>query len=171
MGYVTSTLRRLGVREAEVLDQAQEVFLVVHARLADYDPTRPLKPWLFGIAYHHACRFRALARHRRELLDDGAGADVAADPGAGPDAALEASRRRALVLEALEGVEMSRRAVFLLMDLDGERAPEVSLALGLPLNTVYSRLRLARADFAAAVKRIEARRATNGPRPAPEGVS
>lgn|GEM_PF-3465459 len=60
-GYVWSTLRRLGVREAEIEDLSHDVFLRVHARLADCDPTRPIRPWPFGFAYRLASDYRRLA--------------------------------------------------------------------------------------------------------------
>lgn len=154
-GYVWNTLRRLGVREADLLDQTQEVFVVVHGLLADYDPARPIRPWLFGIAYRIALRYRALARHRREAHGD---LPEHADPAPRADEQLEAHERRAIVLEAVEAIELSRRAVFVMSEIDGATMPEIAEALSLPLNTAYSRLRLARQDFTAAVTRIRARR-------------
>jgi len=70
LSYVLNTLRRLGVREADLPDQTQEVFVVVHALMDDYDRDRPLRPWLFGIAYRTASRYRRLARNARELPTD-----------------------------------------------------------------------------------------------------
>ena len=72
-GLVSKTLERFGVSEADTPDVTQEVFVVVHAHLASYDATRPLRPWLFGIAYRIASRWRALARHRRELSTEDRG--------------------------------------------------------------------------------------------------
>lgn len=155
--YVWNTLRRLGVREADALDQTQEVFLVVHGLLPDYDATRPARPWLFAIAYRVACRYRALARHRYEVPVD-AGPEVV-DAESLPDEKLEAEEARALVLEAIQGIELSRRAVFLLAELEEQPVPEIATTLGIPVNTAYSRLRLAREEFERAVTRLLARRA------------
>jgi RNA polymerase sigma-70 factor (ECF subfamily) len=47
--------------------------------------------------------------------------------------------------------------VFVLLELSGHSAPEAAEALGVPVNTVYSRLRIARQKFTAAVTRIRAR--------------
>lgn len=152
--YVWNTLRRLGVREADAQDQAQEVFLVVFELLGDYDPARPIRPWLFGIAYRVACRYRALARHRREVAEGAAPEPV--DPSAPADASLELAERQALVLRALDTIELGRRAVFIMNVIDERPMPEVAEALQLPLNTAYSRLRLAREDFEAAIKRLTA---------------
>jgi RNA polymerase sigma-70 factor (ECF subfamily) len=61
---------------------------------------------------------------------------------------------RKLVLAALDAIEMDRRAVFVLYEIDEVPMEEVARSLGIPVNTGYSRLRLARAEFAAAVKRL-----------------
>ncbi len=152
--YVWHTLRRLGVRERDLEDLAHDVFVVVHRRLGDYDPSRPLKPWLFGIAFRVASGDRRRARYHAEVA--GTVVDVAADvPGA--DDQLAARQDRQLVLDALEALDLDRRAVFVMHDIDGHAAPEIAAAVGVPLNTVYSRLRLAREKFAAAVRRLHAR--------------
>ena len=59
--YVWNALRRLGIAEAHVEDVAHDVFTTAWKKLADYDPTRPIRPWLFGIAYRLASDFRARA--------------------------------------------------------------------------------------------------------------
>jgi RNA polymerase sigma-70 factor (ECF subfamily) len=154
--YVWNTLRRLGVRDADLRDQSQEVFLVVHDLLPDYDPHRPIRPWLFAIAYRVASRYRSLARNKREIV----GGDPAEpeDPAPRADQRLEADEARALLLEAIEGIDLPRRAVFILSEIEELPMAEIAASLQIPVNTAYSRLRLAREDFAAAVQRIRARR-------------
>jgi RNA polymerase sigma-70 factor (ECF subfamily) len=149
--YVWNTLRRLGVRESDLNDQAQEVFLTVHGLLDEYDPTRPLRPWLFAIAWRSAARYRSLPRFRRELV--GETVDVP-DPSLPADEQVASRQARALFLRALEHVAPSRRAVFVMAEIDQHNAPEIAEALGVPLNTVYSRLRLAREEFAQAARRL-----------------
>src|SRR4051794_14126850 len=68
--YVWNSLKRLGVQDRDLEDLSHEVFITVHRRLADYDPARPLRPWLFGICLRTAMRYRELARHRREVMGD-----------------------------------------------------------------------------------------------------
>jgi RNA polymerase sigma-70 factor (ECF subfamily) len=155
-GYVWNTLRRLGVPQADALDQCQEVFVVVHQLLPDCDTSRPLRPWLFAIAYRVALRYRALARHRREVLAPEP--PEAADSEPLPDRQLEASEARELMLEAIDSIELSRRAVFILAEIEERPMGEIAEALSIPENTGYSRLRLARADFARAAIRLRARR-------------
>lgn len=155
-GYVFNTLRRLGVREADLPDLTHDVFVVVHRKSDHYDPTRPLKPWLFGIAANAAADYRRRASHRRERMDDDPEAWDETTP---VDEKLAKQERRDLVIEALRSVDESRLPVFVMHEIDGVAMPEVAEALGIPLNTGYSRLRLARDEFKAAVKRLELRRA------------
>lgn len=152
--YVWNTLRRMGVREADLEDLVHDVFLKVHQHRADYDPARPFRPWVFGFAYRTAADYRALARHRVEVLGSNAEPE---DPGPSPDRRLDAARQWTLLEDALGSIALDRRAVFILHDIDEQPAPRIAEALGVPLNTVYSRLRLAREDFAAAVRRRRAR--------------
>ena len=145
--YVWRTLLRLGVRDAEYA--AQNVFLIVRRRLPTYDPARPARPWLFGIAYNVARDARRKASERYEKLT---GAVAERPSSRSPDAdRLEAAQ---LVHAALAEVEESRRAVFVLYELDREPMKEVAATLGIPLNTAYSSLRRARAEFRAAVERL-----------------
>jgi RNA polymerase sigma-70 factor (ECF subfamily) len=150
--YVWRTLRRLGVAERDLEDVTHDVFLAVHRRLASYDASRPLRPWLFGVALRVASDYRHRARHRRELLP--ATEHEPTDDAPLPDERLEEERARALVLRALDAVEIERRSVLVMHDLDGFGVPEIAVALELPLNTAYSRLRLARQEIARAVRAI-----------------
>ena len=149
LAYVWSTLRRLGVRAADLEDASHEVFVVVQRRLCDYDASRPLRPWLFGIAYRIASEFRRRAERRLEVELE----EVAAEH-TSQDDAFGRAQDRALVLAALEAVALERRAVFILHDIDGIAVPEIAHSVGIPLNTAYSRLRLARAEFAKAVMKL-----------------
>ncbi|MFT3768138.1 MAG: sigma-70 family RNA polymerase sigma factor [Minicystis sp.] len=154
--YVFNTLYRLGVRRADLEDLTHEVFVTVHRLLPAYDPARPLRPWLFGIAFRVASDHRRRARFTREVPREQA-ADVASDaPGADDQLAAEQARR--LVIEALAEIDLDRRAVLVMHDIDGCPMPEIAHALSIPLNTAYSRLRLGREQLKAAVKRIRLRR-------------
>lgn len=152
--YVWHALRRLGVRPADIEDLTHDVFLAVYKRRSDYDPSRPLRPWLFGFAFRVASRYRSRSRFRLELLTETD--EVQADA---KDAYDHASLREQVDLasRAIATLELGRRAVFILHELDEFAMPEVAAALEIPLNTAYSRLRLARADLAAAVRRLRSR--------------
>ncbi len=154
-GYVWNSLRRLGVREHDLEDLSHEVFMAVHVRLGDYDPTRPLRPWLFGIAFRAASDYRRRAHHHREVIDS----EIEhADRTPGADEQLATEQARRLLLDALDTLDMDRRAVVVMHDLDGCPVPEVAGVLGIPLNTAYSRLRLGREQLAAAAQRLRAKR-------------
>ena len=146
-------LQRLRVPEADLADAVHDVFVVVHQKLSDYDPQRPLLAWLYGIAYRIACEDRR--RLRRTPL---AQAEVELqDHGPTPDEAFAARQAQEQVLLALETLDIEKRAVFVMHDASGLAMPEVAAALGIPLNTAYSRLRLARERFAVAIRRDAAR--------------
>ena len=150
--HVGNSLRRLGVRDADVPDLTQEVFVVMHHILPDYDPSRPMWPWIFGVVYRVAAAHRRKAK--REVLDDGSLAAQRIDSSANLDEVVRKAEDRQLVLEALQHVELHRRAVFVMADIDDVSIPEIAVALGIGVNTAYSRLRLARADFREAAARL-----------------
>ncbi|MBU0552820.1 RNA polymerase sigma factor [Myxococcota bacterium] len=152
--HVWHTLRRLGVPARDLEDAAHDVFLIVHRRWADYDPSRPIKPWLTGIAWRVAADARKRAGFRREqLLGDDLISARACD-GPLPDALTASRQARELVDRGLKALDMDKRVVFIMSEMDGHTGPEIAEALGVPLNTIYSRIRLARERFAAAVRRL-----------------
>jgi RNA polymerase sigma-70 factor (ECF subfamily) len=153
--YVWNTLVRLGVQSRDLEDVAHEVFIAVHRHLAEYDPRRPLRPWLFGITLRTAMRYRALARHRREVIESELDA---IDPGPAADEQLDRAQERAVVNEALAALDLDLRTTFVMFEVDGHNAPEIAQVLGIPVNTVYSRLRRGRERFRAAASQIRARR-------------
>jgi RNA polymerase sigma-70 factor, ECF subfamily len=153
-GYVWHTLRRLGVRDGDLEDLTHDVFLHVYRHRADYDGFRPLRPWLFGFAFRVAVGDRRRARNRLEVAATG---PEPVDPGPTALDHLLQVERLELAHAALNELDLDRRAVFILHELDGHVIPEVARGLGIPLNTAYSRLRLAREQFAASLRRISRR--------------
>jgi RNA polymerase sigma-70 factor, ECF subfamily len=157
--YVWNTLRYLGVREADLADLSQEAFVTVY-RLFDPDnPPRALRAWLFSILYHAASNHRRLSRHRHE---QGSDEIEAVDEAATPEQQIASRQELTTVLVALDTLDLDRRAVLTMHDLLGHAMPEVATSLAIPLNTAYSRLRLARQDFLAAVARRRSTRGTHG---------
>jgi RNA polymerase sigma-70 factor, ECF subfamily len=152
--YVWRTLRRLGVRERDLPDLAHDFFIVVYRHLAEYDRSRPVRPWLFGIAFRIVSDYRRSARFVRETLGDAPDVVDRAPP---VDEQIADNQARELVMRVLEELDLDRRAVLVMHDLDGQPVPEIALALTIPVATAYSRLRLARNDVAAAIKRFRAR--------------
>jgi len=152
LAWVYRTLRRLGARAADLEDLAHDVFVAVHRGLERYDPARPARPWLFGIAFRVVSDYRSRARFSRERPSDEA--DERADPGATPEAEAVSREARVLLMRALDALPLDQRAVFVASELDETPMPELAAELGLSVNTVYSRLRLARARLAAAVQAL-----------------
>jgi len=149
LDYVFRTLRRLGTAPSEVDDLAQEVFLALRGCWSEYDPTRPLRPFLFGIAFRIASAYGR--KRRREVAFGVVEVD---DVGPGPDDALQSKQARALVVAALEGIPLPRRAVLVMHDIDDVPVSEVAKVLKIPLFTVYSRLRKARRELEAVIRRM-----------------
>ena len=142
------TLRRLGVTTTELDDAVQDVFVVVHRRLGDFDG-RSLRGWLYAIAVRVASDHRrGVASRRRAALSE-----TLVDPGPDPARTSEVHNSVRLLHELLGGLEENKRVVFVLGELEELSAPEIAEALGENLNTVYSRLRAARAEFDAGLTR------------------
>ena len=155
--YVLRVLWRMGVPARNLRDVAQEVFLVVHRRFEDYDPRLPMKAWVASIASHLALRHQRLARNRRELLarSEAERLDVA-DPGGDPEALFARAETQRIVRELVQRLESDRRVVFILYELEGLDMRAIAEALQISENTAWDRLRRARREFAAAVKRLSA---------------
>lgn len=158
--YVWHSLRRLGVRDAEREDLAHDVFMVVHRRLHTFDASRPIRPWLFGIAFRVVSDHRRSARVRREVLDDSP--ELRADAGPAPDAQRIADDKRRLLSAALDTLSLERRAVFVMFEMDEVPMSEIAEALSMPRNTCYSHLRRARRELAQAVTRLQAKETNHG---------
>ncbi len=141
--FVWRILRRLGVPAESLEDAVQEVFLVLHRRLDGLAPEVSLRSWLFGTARRVAADARR-GQHRRERRLH---ALAVVAEGGGRDLPIEQAEAADFVQRFLERLDPDRRMVFVLADLEGMTAPEIAEALSIKLNTVYSRLRTARAEF------------------------
>jgi RNA polymerase sigma-70 factor (ECF subfamily) len=151
--YVWKTLRRLGAASQDLEDLAHDLFVVVHRHLSDFDPDRPLRPWLFGIAVRVVADYRRSPRSAREFLGD---TTEPVDGAPTPHERMEGTEARAVLMRALDSLDLDRRAVFVMHELDEIPVPEIASTLAIPLNTAYSRLRLARADVAQSIQRFRA---------------
>jgi RNA polymerase sigma-70 factor, ECF subfamily len=150
--FVWRRLRRLGIDERDLEDKVHDVFVIVQRQLPGYDAARPLRPWLAGISVRVALDYHRDADRRRVVLAEKEQVDL----GRGPEALLEEKRARDLVLAALASLPVEQRTVFVLKELDGFSMPEIEEIVGAPLNTLYSRLRLARERFSATVRALRA---------------
>lgn len=153
--FVWRSLRRLGVPQAALDDALQDVFLVVHRRLAEFEQRSTLKTWLFGICLRVASDHAKRARLRGRPGELG---PELPDPQA-PDPLEQAARGEAIQFldEQLAALDPDKRAVFILAELEGMSCPEIAAAVGANVNTVMSRLKAARAKFEGALRRLQAR--------------
>jgi len=143
--FVWRVLRTFGVAEAALEDAAQDVFVVVHRRLPEFEGRAAITTWLFAIAR------RVAGAHRRK---DGRTESLDEEPASTADtfAAFSRAQAAATVMSILDTMDEDKRIVFALVELEQLSVPEVARMLDLNLNTAYSRLRLARHAFELAVR-------------------
>ena len=161
--FVWLLLQRFGVRERDLEDALQEVFVVVHQRLHTYDPTCRITTWLYGITQRVAIAWRRKAHVRREHAYD-----VVPEPEGGetytPERAASDGQARQRLEAILDELDPDKRAVFVMFEIDGMTCEEIASLLGVPVGTVYSRLHGARKAFEKSLARWRARDANGGAR-------
>ncbi|MCW5807438.1 MAG: sigma-70 family RNA polymerase sigma factor [Deltaproteobacteria bacterium] len=149
VAFVWRVLRTLGVPDAQLEDAVQDVFVVVHRRLPEWEGRAAITTWLFAIARRVASshRRRAAGARTEELRPDD-------EPAGSADtfAAMSRAQAAATVMNILLTLDDDKRIVFALVELEQLSVPEVARMLDINLNTAYSRLRLARAAFESAVR-------------------
>jgi RNA polymerase sigma-70 factor (ECF subfamily) len=150
--FVWRNLRRLGVSLAEVDDRTQEVFVVAHRRWDAFeDHGHGPRAWLFQIVLRVVSDARRHRRRHPEDADGGAAEGRRSEPASQLD---DIARREAVeqLDRALATIDVGRRAVLVLHEIEEMTAPEIAKAMSLPLNTVYSRLRVAKDELEAALR-------------------
>lgn len=151
IAYVWNCLLRLGVAARDVEDKAHDVFVVFYKRRADFDQAKPVRPWLGGIAVRVASDYRKKGQNRNEqLLEEGKEIERSAIA----ETNKEQRDAHETVMAGLKKLDMDKRVVLVLHDIEGHSAPEIAQMLGIPINTVYSRLRHARERFESVVGRL-----------------
>lgn len=153
--FAWRNLRRLGVREAQLSDAAQDAFLVVHRRLPDFtppqgarEPRAALRSWLYSIVVRVARQYRrGLRRKPAEGMDDVG--ELVDGSGREPERAAQHSEALRQLLGLLAQLDEDKREAFVLAELEGLSAPEMSEILGVNVNTIYARIRAARRTLSA----------------------
>jgi RNA polymerase sigma-70 factor (ECF subfamily) len=148
--YVYRCLRGLGVRDDFLDDAQQDVFLVVQGKLGAFDGRAQLRTWLYAIVLRVARRFReraAIEKQRFIATETESGARLELD--------VEHGEKLELARRVLGELDDAKREVFVLAVIEQMSAKEIAEVLSVPMNTVYSRLRAARAEFAEHVARFE----------------
>lgn len=152
--YVYRCLRHLGVSDASLEDAVQDVFLVVHDKLGGFDGSAKLSTWLYAIVIRVARRYRTRRAHA--VLEDAPAAHCT-------HAHAAANEQLALARSALAALDEGKREVFVLSEIEQMSAPEIAAITELPVNTVYSRLRAARALFNHKVQQLARARRRRAP--------
>lgn len=143
LDYVWSALLRLGVRSNDAEDVLHDLLLEVHAKLDRWESDRPIRPWLFRFAFRAACQHRRKLGRRREWVGD---VDVmSTEPTV--DQRFSDAQQAELVRRALDELDEDKRAILIAYELDELPMKEIAHALGIPLNTAYSRLRHGREEL------------------------
>lgn len=152
--FVWTQLHRFGVREADLEDMLHEVFVVVRKRLHTFDGSAQMTTWLYGICLRVASDYRRRSFRRREVQVDSPPEIVGADT---PETDLAARENERRLMRMLDELDLEKRAVFVMFELDELSCEEIAHTLGVPVGTVYSRLHAARKAFAKIVARRELR--------------
>jgi RNA polymerase sigma-70 factor, ECF subfamily len=146
--FVWKSVRRLGIPDAEVDDVVQDVFVVVHRRLGDFERRSSVRTWLFGIAYRvvrdKRRSFAARVNRERSVEEP--------RPPTEPDRKLSRHQAVAALDDLLAELDEDQRETFVMAEVVKMSAPEIAELTGVKLNTVYSRLRRAREAFEAALR-------------------
>jgi RNA polymerase sigma-70 factor (ECF subfamily) len=140
---VSQWIRAMGGPEAEREDLVQDVFIVVHRRLADFDGEN-LAGWLYQIARHRVRDFRRLLWVKHLLFGSVPLPDNLAKEGASPAEALETDEKRGTLQRLLGKLNESERAAIVLFEIDGYSGEEIARIQGVPINTVWARIHSAR---------------------------
>jgi RNA polymerase sigma-70 factor (ECF subfamily) len=142
--YVLRVLPRLGVRPSDVEDVAQDVFLVVHRRLAQFEGRSSVKTWVYGICIRVAFNYRDRAHRRHERL-----VAETTEPVDSRTPARDLAGQRALQAldQALCELSQAQRSVFVLHAIEDLSILEVAAALGCSKFTVYARWYAAQAHI------------------------
>jgi RNA polymerase sigma-70 factor (ECF subfamily) len=149
---VVRWLYALGVPKSETEDLAQEIFLVVRRKLADFDGGN-LAGWLYRISqltvrdHRRRSWFRNLVLRRQEI-------DLTKVPHAaqGPAQSYEEAETRRRFQTLVGKMSEKLRTTFVLFEIDGYSGEEIARIQDIPLGTVWTRLHKARKQFWKLVK-------------------
>lgn len=150
--YVRAVLRRLGVDAVD--DANQEVFITAYRRRDTFEPSRPVRPWLVGIARRVAFRARRGQQRSRRKRSALARHEASGPPKPAFDGQLEA---RQFLARFVAGLDDRHREVFVLGELEGRTGAEIARALDIGIDTAYARLRTSRARLKQALLAVEPR--------------
>jgi RNA polymerase sigma-70 factor, ECF subfamily len=152
--FVWRSLRLLGVSPEAVEDATQDVFSVASRQLARFEGRSSVRTWLFAILQRVAANHRRTVRRKLSRLEPLGDAVISREPTA--HARAEAAQALDVVQRFCATLDLDRRALFVLALIEEVPAAEVSQLLGIPVNTVYSRVRGLREGLRHALQDHEA---------------
>jgi RNA polymerase sigma-70 factor (ECF subfamily) len=144
------TLRRLGLSADLAADTTQQAYLIAAERLGDIRAGSE-RAFLFSTAIGLA-RTNFRRSQRCQLESD---MDVHVDPGVRAEQVTNRCSAMELMDRVFAKTDPDLATVFVLFELEGLSAPEIAQLVDIPVGTVASRLRRARATFRAAARRME----------------
>jgi RNA polymerase sigma-70 factor, ECF subfamily len=154
--FVWRAARRLGIDPGDTDDVVQEVFVVAHRRLPEFEGRAQIKTWLLKILVrvvrqYFRTRQRKPGHRPAPSLDD---LDRLHDNTCGPAEAAERKDAVRILDSLLDRLDCEKREVFVLAEVEQLSSVEIAEVLGANINTVYSRLRAARQEFQQALGRF-----------------
>jgi len=156
--FVWRAARRLGIDPADTDDIVQEVFVVAHRRLPEFEGRAQVKTWLFkilvGVVRHYFRAQRRKPGHRPAHSPDDL-ETLRDHRSCGPAEAAERADAVRVLDDILAHLDAEKREVFVLAEIEQLSSVEIADILGANVNTIYSRLRMARQEFERAVTRFQ----------------
>ena len=151
---VLSWARLAGASESDAEDISQAVFQSFERnRRRIHD--RAVSTWLYRTTWNTTRRHMIKVRRRLDREVPAAGEH--ASPESSQEAALGALQSEAVILRLVDRLEPARREVFVRHVIGEEPMEAIAAAQGVPLQTAWKRLVLAREDLQEAVKRERAK--------------
>lgn len=156
---VARWVRALGGPAADRDDLVQDVFIVVHRRLGDFDGAN-LPGWLYQIARRRVRDFRRLLWVKHLITRRSPLPESLMLIGPSPVEALETKEKRSLLEKLLQKLNESERAALILFEVDGYSGQQIAAIQAVPINTVWARIHKARRKLQQNLERIERRDST-----------
>ena len=152
--YVWRRLLRLGVPESDLMDATQNVFMVVHCRLGEFEGRASITTWLFEICRRVASNIRRRPARSREVMIDATELTMKAD--AAPTAVFQVEQRQQVkqALQLMDKLPDDQRVVFMMFELEELSCAQIGELLNIPEGTARSKLRRARTFFSRQAERI-----------------
>ena len=151
---VARWIRALGGPEADREDLVQDVFVVVHRRLSDFDGNN-VPGWLYQIARRKVRDFRRLLWVKHLFTGSVPLSDRISKAGPNPAETLEVKEQGQLLERLLTSLNEEQRAAFVLFEIEGYSGEEIAKLQGVPINTVWARIHKARKKLQAGITRLE----------------